>query len=72
MHFLPKTVRTVVTQMKTIYPIIALITLYLKYITLPPLNLHDYTGISKGPFSQQAGLLGRWLGSLTEAGEIKQ
>jgi hypothetical protein len=58
--------------MKSIYPIIALITLNPKYVTLLPLNLHDYTGIPKGPFSQQAGLLGRWLGSLTEAGEIKQ
>jgi hypothetical protein len=58
MHFQPKTLCTAVTRVKSIYPIITL-TLHTKHVTQLPLNLHGYTVISKGPFSQQAGLLDR-------------
>ena len=71
MYFEPNTLRIAVTRVKSIYPITTL-SLHPKHVTQLPLNLHGCTVISKGPFSQRSGLLDRWLGSVTEAGEIKR
>ena len=71
MHFQPNTLCTAVTPVKSIYPIITLC-LQPKHVTQLPLKLHGYTVISKGPFSRRSGLLDRWLGSVTEAGEIRR
>jgi hypothetical protein len=71
MHFQPNTLCTAVTRVKIIYPIITL-TLHPRHVTQLRLNLHGHTVTSKGPFSQRSGLMDRWLGSVTEAGEIKR